>query len=74
MEKVRGFLVLRIEEASGRTKKDEFVWDTNVESEFQAFVKGGCAVWVGGCASTHSHSSCCSATACLPVRTAAAAV
>jgi hypothetical protein len=37
---VRGYLVLRIEEASGRTKKDEFVWDTNVESEFQAFVKG----------------------------------
>mmetsp|Transcript_18208 Transcript_18208/g.47538 ORF Transcript_18208/g.47538 Transcript_18208/m.47538 type:complete len:213 (+) Transcript_18208:96-734(+) len=38
-EEVRGYLVLRIEEASGRTKKDEFVWDTNVEGEFQAFVK-----------------------------------
>lgn len=39
-EEVRGYLILRIEEASGRTKKDEFVWDTNVESEFQAFIKG----------------------------------
>lgn len=43
---VKGYLILRIEEASGRTKKDEFVWDTNVESEFQAFVKGGRAVWL----------------------------
>eukprot|EP00983_Pelagomonas_calceolata_P106726 1159266-Pelagomonas_calceolata.AAC.1 len=50
-EEVRGYLVLRIEEASGRTKKDEFVWDTNVEGEFQAFVKGkggsGCDKIVG---------------------------
>jgi len=39
-EAIRGYLVLRIEEACGRTKKEEFVWDTNIESEFQAFVKG----------------------------------
>ena len=36
---MNGYLLLRIEEACGRTKKDEFVWEKDSE-DFQAFVKG----------------------------------
>lgn len=36
---VRGHLLIRIEEASGKTQRDLFTWDTST-SAFEAFVKG----------------------------------
>jgi len=39
LEKVRGYLVIQVEEASGKTQKDQFTWDTNIGSAFEAFVK-----------------------------------
>ena len=36
---VRGYLLIRVEEASGKTQKDLFTWDTS-SSAFEAFVKG----------------------------------
>lgn len=41
-EVVKGYLILTVEEASGKTQKDQFTWVTNIGSEgpFEAFVKG----------------------------------
>ncbi|GAX76944.1 hypothetical protein CEUSTIGMA_g4391.t1 [Chlamydomonas eustigma] len=37
---VRGHLLLRVEEASGKTQNgDHFVWDTSASANFEAFVK-----------------------------------
>lgn len=40
-EQVRGTLLIQVEEASGKTQRDQFSWDTSVqERPFEAFVKG----------------------------------
>mmetsp|Transcript_29159 Transcript_29159/g.74399 ORF Transcript_29159/g.74399 Transcript_29159/m.74399 type:complete len:233 (-) Transcript_29159:390-1088(-) len=38
-EVIKGYLILTVEEASGKTSRDQFTWDTNVGSTFEAFVK-----------------------------------
>ena len=37
----RGYLVLTVEEASGKTQKGQFTWETTTSQLFEAFVKGG---------------------------------
>lgn len=37
---IRGYLILTVEEASGKTQKDQFTWDTSAGGPFEAFVKG----------------------------------
>ncbi len=37
---MRGTLLVKVEEASGRTLKDQFTWDTSGSGLFEAFVKG----------------------------------
>lgn len=39
-EVVKGYLIVNIEEASGKTSRDHFTWDTNIGSPFETFVKG----------------------------------
>jgi hypothetical protein len=38
-EVIKGYLILKVEEASGKTQQDQFVWDT-AAGAFEAFVKG----------------------------------
>lgn len=38
-EVVRGYISIIVEEATGKTQRDQFVWDTNAGA-FEAFVKG----------------------------------
>lgn len=40
-EDVKGYLVLTIQEASGKNKDEQYVWDS---STFEGFVKGAVAL------------------------------
>ena len=37
---VRGQLLVKVEEASGKTNNEQFVWDTASSTAFEAFIKG----------------------------------
>ncbi len=41
-EVTRGYLIITVEEATGKTQRDQFTWDTNAGA-FEAFVKGECS-------------------------------
>lgn len=38
-EPVKGYVSIVVEEATGKTQRDQFTWDTNAGA-FEAFVKG----------------------------------
>ncbi len=46
---LRGHLLIRVEEASGKTQKDQFTWDTSSSTNFEAFIKGSSSRARYGC-------------------------